>query len=166
MAAKSTKKGSIYRKLKLQYLKLLRMKSAPSIIARGYAIGTFLEFLTLPTLGVAFFLLYPFSKIFRASFASSMIGYIVGKFIMLFFLYWNYSVGNMITKMKVSEQVSAEVSHFFTIDAIKENGIAFFIGSAVNGTIVGLVSYFLVYYLLVYYRWKKSKKRKVKLNHS
>ncbi|MFV9510019.1 DUF2062 domain-containing protein [Tepidibacillus sp. LV47] len=166
MAAKSYKKGSIYRKLKLQYLKLLRMKSAPSIIARGYAIGTFLEFLTLPTLGIAFFLLYPFSKIFRASFASAMIGYIVGKFIMLFFLYWNYFVGNIITKRMVNEQVSVGVSHFFTIDGIKENGIAFFIGSTVNGIIVAFVSYFFIYYLLIYYRWRKNQKRKMKFNLS
>ncbi|WP_339062230.1 hypothetical protein [Tepidibacillus marianensis] len=61
MAAKITK-NSLYRKLKLQYLKLIRMKSAPSIVARGYAIGTFLEFLTLPTLGMAFFSYIPYQK--------------------------------------------------------------------------------------------------------
>lgn len=44
----------LYRKLKLEYYKLIRMKGAPSFVARGFSVGIFVEFITLPTFGLAF----------------------------------------------------------------------------------------------------------------
>jgi len=145
---------NLFRKLKLQYLKLVRMKSAPSIVARGYAIGTFVEFITLPTLGIAFLLLYPFSKIFKASFAASLIGYVVTKTYVWLFLYWNFYVGNLILNAKFK----------MAIGGLKSNSISFFLGSSVNGLLISIVSYFLIYYFLIFYRWKKAKNKKLKYN--
>ncbi|HZG15891.1 MAG TPA: DUF2062 domain-containing protein, partial [Candidatus Bathyarchaeia archaeon] len=49
----------LIRKAKYEYYKLIRMKGAPSFIARGFSVGMFVEFITLPTFGLAFLLLYP-----------------------------------------------------------------------------------------------------------
>ena len=57
--------NKLYRKLKYQYVKLLRTKGAPSIIARSFSLGIFIEFITLPTLGIAFLFLYPLNRLLR-----------------------------------------------------------------------------------------------------
>ncbi len=154
---KKNKKSKFFRKIRWNVLRLIRLKANPSIIARGYALGILIEFITLPTLGLAFLLLYPLTILFRANFGASLIGFISGKFIMLFFLYWNYQIGNILVGTKISEEVE-QISHFISITMLREQGLAFFLGSIVNGTIVALVSYIIVYYGVVFYRKRKEMK--------
>lgn len=158
MAAKNGSK--VYRKIKYYFLKLLRLRANPSIVARGFALGILIEFITLPTLGLAFLLLYPLAIFLRANFAASFIGFISGKFLMLFFLYWNYRVGNLLVGTKISEEVE-HISHFISLAMLKEKGLAFFLGSIVNGFIVALISYIIVYYLLLLYKKRSIAKKAV-----
>ncbi|WCK55841.1 DUF2062 domain-containing protein [Aneurinibacillus sp. Ricciae_BoGa-3] len=153
---------NLYRKLKLQYLKLLRAKGAPSIIARSFSLGIFIEFITLPTLGTAFLLLYPLNLLLRGNFAASLIGFIIGKFLLPLFFVINMSVGSKLIGSQIQHQANAHMSHFSLPDLwmlLKHKGAAFFVGSATNGIIVSLLCYAIVFYGLNLYRKKKQSRR-------
>ncbi len=152
--------NKLYRKLKYQYLKLLRTKGAPSIIARSFSLGIFIEFITLPTLGIAFLFLYPLNRWLRGNFAASLIGFIMGKFILPIFFVINMSVGTMLVNGKTTHVQQIEESGYTTmIQLIKTKGIAFFLGSATTGLIVAILCYMFVFYGLILYRDRKKKRR-------
>ncbi|MCF6094048.1 DUF2062 domain-containing protein [Microaerobacter geothermalis] len=144
----------ILRSLRLQYLKLLRTKGAPAIVARGFAIGIFIEFITLPTLGVAVILLYPLVRLFKGNLPASIIGFIIGKFIIPLFLYFNLNTGMIL----IGDKVTKEMTEVSGLALLKEKGVALILGSAINGFIVAIFSFFLVYILLGLYRKKKERK--------
>lgn len=154
---------NLFRKLKYQYLQLLRSKGAPSIIARSFSLGIFIEFITLPTLGAAFLLLYPLIRLARGSFAASLIGFIMGKFVLPVFFVINMSVGNFIVGKKFDQpHVNEHLHHHSLLSAVqfvKEKGITLFVGSLVNGTITAILCYVLVFYGLQFYRKRKEARR-------
>ncbi|QRG66066.1 DUF2062 domain-containing protein [Brevibacillus choshinensis] len=150
----------IYRKLKYEYYKLVRMKGAPSFVARGFSVGIFVEFITLPTFGLAFLLLFPLIKIFRASLPAGLIAFVIGKLVLPIFMVINYKIGYAIVGKPINE-------HFVTghmppwekwLLWMKDKGLAYFTGSAVVGFIVAIASYFLVYAALQLYRRKKMRR--------
>jgi uncharacterized protein (DUF2062 family) len=149
--------NKLYRNLKYQYLKLLRTKGAPSIIARSFALGIFIEFITLPTLGIAFLFLYPLNVLLRGNLAASLIGFIMGKFILPLFFVINLRVGTFILNGHSSTIQEAETASIFHL--VKTKGIAFFLGSGATGLIVGVLCYFIVFSGLIFYRKQKNKKR-------
>ncbi|CEH29786.1 hypothetical protein AM501_24605 [Aneurinibacillus migulanus] len=152
----------LYRKVKYQYVKLLRSKGAPSIVARSFALGIFIEFITLPTLGSAFLLLYPLNLLIRGSFAASLIGFVMGKFVLPIFFVPNLSVGNMLVGSKFGAAAHGHMGHMGLValwEFVKEKGVAFLVGSATNGTIVAIICYALVFYALQLYRKKRENRR-------
>ncbi|WP_139491276.1 DUF2062 domain-containing protein [Brevibacillus dissolubilis] len=165
----------LYRKLKLEYYKLVRMKGAASFIARGFSIGMFIEFITLPTIGTAFLLLYPLNVLFRSSFSASLIAFVIGKILLPLFMYTNKQVGNLVMGKHIVEEPVHHGHHappLFSADWFYDKwewflnfGITYLVGSAVVGLVVAIASYFLVYGALVYYR-KKRAKRTVVVNRS
>lgn len=146
--------------MKKNYYQLIRSKGATSIIARSFAIGLLIEFITLPTLGLAFLLLYPLIRLFKGTFSVALIAFVFGKLILPIFLYFNFHVGEFLVGKKVGKAISHELHSYFTITFIKEKGLAFLLGSSINGIIVASISYFLVYYALSFYR--KSKEKRVR----
>lgn len=149
----------LYRKLKYQYIKLLRAQGAPSIIARSFSLGIFIEFITLPTLGAAFLLLYPLNLLIRGNFAASLIGFVMGKFVLPIFFVINLSVGNMLIGKKMPPPHQVEAASGSLLHMVKTKGIALFLGSATNGLVMALLCYTLVFYGLLLYRERKKKKR-------
>lgn len=145
------------RRIKLEYLKLVRNKGASSLVARSFAIGMFIEFITLPTMGLAFLLLYPLIRLCRGSFPVSLIGFTLGKFIVPFFLVINYKVGAMLLDLEAS--YTASTQPFFSIQSLKENGLVFLTGSALDGLGFAILCYGLVYASLVLYRKRKEVRR-------
>ncbi len=147
----------IYRKLKYEYYKLIRMKGAVSFIARGFSVGIFIEFITLPTFGLAFLLLFPMTRLFRSSFPASLIGFVVGKIVLPIFMLLNLKLGNTIIGKPLQEHVEHNNESIGAwLQWMKQNGIAYFTGSAVMGVIVAFGSYFLVYAALQWYRKKRA----------
>lgn len=156
---------NLFRKMKYQYLQLLRSKGAPSIVARSFSLGMFIEFITLPTLGAAFLLLYPLNLLIRGNFAAALIGFIMGKFILPVFFVLNMSVGNLIIGKELGQQANEQLDHaslsgFWSIlQFVKEKGVALFVGSAANGLVVAVICYILVFYGLQLYRKRKEERR-------
>jgi uncharacterized protein (DUF2062 family) len=149
----------IYRKLKYEYYKLIRMKGAPSFVARGFSVGMFIEFITLPTFGLAFLLLFPMTRLFRCSFPASLIGFVIGKIILPIFMLPNFKLGNTIIGKPLQEHLEHNNESWTGwLQWMKQNGIAYFTGSAVMGVIVAIGSYFLVYAALQWYRKKRARR--------
>lgn len=151
----------IYRKLKYEYYKLIRMKGAPSFIARGFGVGMFIEFITLPTFGAAFLLLFPMTRLLRSSFSASLIGFVIGKIILPIFMLPNLKLGNVILGKKPPLEGGGPEG---LVHMIKQNVLAYLTGSAVLGVVVAIGSYFLVYAALQWYRKKRTRRAFVQQN--
>lgn len=139
----------------LQYHKLIQSPGTPSMVARGFALGMFVEFITLPTLGIAFLLLYPLTIPLRTSFPVALIGFLFGKLIVPFFLFWNYKLGSLLLDMKAVGW-DFSVQSLFSLAAWKERGLALLSGSSLVGLGVAGICYVMVYVLLVHHRRKKN----------
>jgi uncharacterized protein (DUF2062 family) len=147
---------NIYRKLKYEYYKLIRMKGAPSFIARGFSIGMFIEFITLPTFGLAFLLLFPLTRLFRCSFPASLIAFVIGKIILPAFMLINLKLGNVLIGSKLQDPGEQSTDGLVTL--IKQNLLAYLTGSAVVGFVVAVAGYFLVNAALQWYRKKRARR--------
>ncbi|RNB87815.1 DUF2062 domain-containing protein [Brevibacillus fluminis] len=150
----------LYRKFKFEYYKLMRMKGAASIVARGFALGIAIEFITLPTIGLVFLLLYPLNVLFRGSFSAALIGFVIGKLVLPIFMIPNMKLGSYILGQSASNHVDHGGAGFWAFIAwMKKYGLAYFTGSAVMGIFAAIVSYFLVYAGLQLYRKRKARRR-------
>lgn len=150
----------IYRKLKYEYYKLIRMKGAPSFVARGFSVGLFVEFITLPTFGLAFLLLFPLMKVFRGSLPAGLIAFVIGKLVLPVFMVINYKIGYAIVGKPLNEHlVQGDMPPWEEwLLWMKEKGLAYFTGSAVVGFVAAIASYFLVHAALQLYRRKKMRR--------
>jgi len=123
------------------------------------------EFITLPTFGLAFFLLFPLIKLFRGVFSVALIGFIMGKLILPVFMVLNYGVGEkLLGEPAVADEISQNVEQSFFMHYIGQKGLAYLLGSFVNGCIMAVVCYLLVTYALTMYRKSKDKKRHLRQN--
>lgn len=138
-----------------EYQKLLQSQGTPSMVARGFALGIFIEFITLPTLGIAFLLLYPLTFPLRTSFPVSLIGFLMGKLIVPFFLFWNYKLGSYLLDIQIVRW-DFSFQSLFSLAVWKEQGLALLFGSMLVGLGVAGICYVIVYVLLVYNRRKKN----------
>ncbi|WP_027415965.1 DUF2062 domain-containing protein [Aneurinibacillus terranovensis] len=150
------------RKIKHEYYKLIRNKGALSIVARSFAIGLFIEFVTLPTFGIAFLALFPLIRLFGGITSIALIGFLLGKVILPVFFYLNFNVGRFLIGRDVGNTVSHELHHTFSLAFFKEKGLALLMGSFVDGLIMAGISYFVVYFFLLVYRKRKERQTKRK----
>lgn len=151
------------RSLKYQYLKLMRSSGGPSVVARSFALGLFIEFITLPTLGLAFFLLFPITRFTKGLFSVSLIGFLFGKVILPIFLTLNYKVGSILIKTKQAAVAIQANAHWFSWASFKAKGISFLTGSASVGLVVAFASYWIVYWGFISYQKKRAQKRNMSL---
>lgn len=147
------------RRLKFEYLKLIRSNGAASKIALSFALGMFIEFITLPTVGLAFLLLYPLVRLCKGLFSVSLIGFALGKLLVPVFLVLNYKVGSFLLQSKQAMLHTVKGQSFFSLESLSQNGLVFLSGSAFNGLLVATVCYGLVYLVLAMYRKQKEVRR-------
>jgi len=69
----------LYRRVRFDYLKILRTRGAPAKVARGVGYGIFVELLFFPTLGVAFVLIYPLNRLGDGHTAASIASFVFAK---------------------------------------------------------------------------------------
>ncbi|MEB3102451.1 DUF2062 domain-containing protein [Ferviditalea candida] len=145
--------------LKYKYLLLLRAKGGPSMVAKGFSVGLAVEMFTLPTMGLAFFLIFPFVYIFRASLAGALLGFVFGKIIYIPFAFLNSKVGGLLVNHHFMKYL-----HFFPgwMEKVIFVNMKLIVGGIINGTLLGLVMYFPVKTLLQFYADKRRDRRKQK----
>jgi uncharacterized protein len=153
---------SLKRWIRYKYTLLLRAKGGASSVALGFAIGIAVEMFTLPTMGLAFFLIFPLAYFLRASFAAALIGFVFGKLIYIPLAFLNGMVGGWILpdNMEINFTfLPVWVNHFLLVN------LKLIIGGAIDGALLGALFYFPVRYSIQYMANKrKEKRRKQHLN--
>lgn len=158
--------NGLCRRGRMQYLKLLRSQGAPQQIARGFAIGTWVEFIVFPTLGVAFVLLWPLNWLLRGNLAASFVAFVLWKMVMWIFIWPNTQLGHwLLGSQQIVEK--APKTNMKGWDAqlafVKEQGMAFFVGSAATGLVAAVLGYFLVLVALKTYHNRRERRRQTLL---
>lgn len=150
---------TIRRWFKLKYLQLFRAKGGPSKVAIGFGIGLAVEMFTLPTMGLAFFLIFPFAYFARASVPAALIGFVLGKVIYMPMAILNSKVGAMIIPESFFEYLEflPTLIYEFVHGTLK-----LIVGGIIVGAALGLISYFPIRYLLEFYQDKRKEKRRLR----
>lgn len=145
------------RKLKLVYLRMLRIDDPPERIARGVAIGVCMGI--LPTFGAGIILSFVIALALKANKAAAVLGsFIMNPFTSPFF--WSASIilGSVIT------------GHDYAaiLGMIKKNGIlkgagwtyaVFMAGNVIITAVFTMGAYFLVKWAIIRYRRRKAQRR-------
>ena len=155
------------RRLRLDYLKILRTEGAPSQVARGVGYGIFVELIFFPTLGLAFILIYPLNRFFRGHLAASIAGFvfaklfawatippsiIVGKALMGSDTPFDFKGGNL------GETID-KLKEFFAQGLFWEFLVAWNLGAAIFGVAIGLAGYFITRSGLMKYQALRKERR-------
>ena len=145
--------------VRYKLLQLMRAPGGPSFVAMGFSIGLFCEMFTLPTYGLAFFLIFPLIYLLRGSLASALIAFVIGKIIYLPLAYMHTKVGGFVLPSRLTFHipfVGAEVNHFLLLN------VKLIVGGAIDGLWMGVLIYFPVRSLLRYFTSKRKEKRKLR----
>ncbi|MDB5054680.1 MAG: hypothetical protein JWM44_2730 [Bacilli bacterium] len=142
---------------KLKYLLLFRAKGGPAMVAKGFAIGLFIEMFTLPTFGLAAVLILPLVYFLRASLPGALVGFLFGKIIYLPLAFLNVKVGRLILPKHASRDIHF---HHAWLEVVVKKEIYLIAGGIINGLLLGLILYFPVKLLLELYATRRKDKRK------
>jgi uncharacterized protein (DUF2062 family) len=148
---------NVKRWFKYKYLMLTRAEGGPGIVALGYSIGLAVEMFTLPTAGLAFFLIFPLIYIFRASMAAALIGFVFGKIIYLPMTYFHLKVGNWLLPHGTRRHLWSFLPDW--MDFFVKSNLKLLVGGVVDGVILGVLFYFPIKWLLMLYTSKRKQRR-------
>ncbi|TBL70060.1 DUF2062 domain-containing protein [Paenibacillus thalictri] len=149
---------SIGRWFKLKYLLLTRAKGGASIVAIGFAIGLFVEMFTLPTAGLAFFLIFPLVYVLRGSMAGALIGFVFGKVIYIPMSFLNKRVGDLLMPREFLHGVMRHAPDWL-MEFLRFN-LKLIVGGMVDGLALACISYFPIRWILILFEERRKEKRK------
>lgn len=144
---------------KYKFLQLLRAPGGPSYVALGFSLGIFVEMFTLPTYGLAFFLIFPLAYMIRASLAGALVGFVIGKFIYLPMAVLNQKMGGYILPAHIRFEIPI-VPHW--MNELLLVNLKLIVGGVINGVILGSLLYFPVRMMIAFFADKRKEKRKKK----
>ncbi|WP_152394733.1 DUF2062 domain-containing protein [Paenibacillus guangzhouensis] len=156
---KSSWLKGVGRWMKYKYLLLIRARGGGAKVAKGFSIGLAIEMFTLPTMGLAFFLIFPLVYILRASFASALIGFVFGKIIYIPISFLNGMVGGMLLPKRVHIHIPYVPEW---INRFMMYNVKLIVGGIVDGIILGLIMYLPVKWMIDYATHKRKEKRKTR----
>lgn len=160
----------IGRAFKLNFIKLLRSPGGSKRVSLGFALGLGLEMLVISTASLIYILFVPIIRIFKGSLPAAIIGNVIGKlsFLPVILLPIAKLIGKTIYPMKVRIGNSTPFSFqhlmhgdFGGLVSILQGGVHVFIGMAIIGTVLGVISYFIVHYF-----YEKEKRNRLKRNRN
>jgi uncharacterized protein (DUF2062 family) len=144
----------------------MRSPGGARMVATGFSIGLAIEFITLITFGIAFFILFPLVKIFRGSLASAFVGFVFGKLVLPLCAPLGYEIGRALFHFHIHGFPFQDVvrMHFpgVHIQIVLEKWLTMFLGMLLLGIIAGLVMYYPVYFLYSTFHKRRQLKRKMK----
>ncbi|MCZ8519340.1 DUF2062 domain-containing protein [Paenibacillus mucilaginosus] len=158
MAKQHFRLRNIGRWFRYKYLLLTRAKGGPTMVALGFSIGLAIEMFTLPTAGLAFFLIFPFVYMLRASMAAALLGFMFGKIIYIPFSFVHRAVGGMLLPHGIKGELLERLPGW--LDSFIRFNLKLFVGGVVDGIILGLILFFPVKWLLVWFDGRRKEKRK------
>lgn len=141
--------------LKYKYIQLLRAPGGPDFVARGFSIGIAIEMFTLPTYGLAFFLLFPLAYWLNGSVVGALVGFILGKIIFIPISFISKMVGGWV----LPRHLTFEIPYFPNwIDHFLLVNLKLLVGGIIVGAALGLILFFPVKYSIEFV----AKKRKIR----
>ena len=155
------------RRMRLDYLKILRTEGAPSKVARGVGYGIFIELIFFPTLGLAFFLLYPMNRFLNGHMAAAIAGFVFAKLFAWATIPPSIIAGKAIIGSNTPFEFKAD-SFGQTVDSLKafyEKGLlweflaAWNLGAAIFGAGIGLIGFCITRSSLRKYQAKRKARR-------
>ena len=155
------------RRMRLDYLKILRTEGAPSKVARGVGYGIFIELIFFPTLGLAFFLLYPMNRFLNGHMAAAIAGFVFAKLFAWATIPPSIIAGKAIIGSDTDFKFQAG-SFGETIDSLKafyKEGLlweflaTWNLGAAIFGAVIGLIGFFITRSGLRKYQAKRKARR-------
>ncbi|MFH1607741.1 MAG: DUF2062 domain-containing protein [archaeon] len=129
-------------KIKKHLKEVLEIKTSPSSIAIGFAIGSF--FGIFPTLGVEYLIMFLVILIFKKVSKVAMVaGYVLfNPFITFPIHILSYAIGNYLFS-----DAPVVFMRFETLGTIITYTRRFIVGSFILATFISTISYFVIYYL-------------------
>ncbi|MCG7409812.1 DUF2062 domain-containing protein [Paenibacillus sp. ACRRX] len=144
--------------LKYQTLKLMRTNGSASAVAKGFSIGLAIEMFTLPTAGLAFFLIFPFVYMLRGRMASALVGFIFGKIIYIPVAVLNERVGHWLLPEHFVVHfhgIPHWLNHLMTIN------LHLIVGGIIDGCILAFMMYLPVKKGLELLQQRRREKRRL-----
>lgn len=162
----------IGRKVRLDYLGILRTKGAPSQVARGVGYGIFVEMIFFPTLGLAFFLMYPLNKFGKGHMGASLAGFVFAKLFAFLTIPPSFILGSKILglsnyknyfldgeTMKPLGEIWKVVEELFSSGELLKALAGWTTGAAVFGVVIGLIGFFVARVGLRKYQMRRQARR-------
>lgn len=139
--------NKIKNKIKHHFSEVSKIKTSPESIALGFAVGTFIAI--LPTFGLGIFIGLLVVLIFeKVSKVSLIAAFAVFNPAIEFALYaLNYSIGYSILAGRDVSEATVEIYNNLFVYTQR-----LFVGSVITATILGVLSYFLIYYAVKAYQ--------------
>jgi uncharacterized protein (DUF2062 family) len=144
------------RAFRLNFLKLLRSPGGAKKVSLGFTIGFGLEMIVIPTCSLIYILFYPIVRLCKGSLPAAIIGNVIGKltFLPVILLPVSKKLGEWIYpvntgSMSFEEHSFTEIfsGNFQILRDILHGGLHVLIGQSIFGTILGFISYFIIYRL-------------------
>ena len=160
------------RKMRLDYLRILRTKGAPSQVARGVGYGIFVELIFFPTLGLAFFLMYPLNKFGKGHMGASLAGFVFAKLFAFLTIPPSFILGSKILglpnykdkfldgeTMRPLGEIWGVVKKLFSDGDLLKALAGWTTGAAVFGMVIGLIGFFIARAGLRKYQARRQARR-------
>lgn len=164
--SKQKKSPSWKRWIKLKYTQLMRAPGGAAFVALGFSIGMAIEMFTLPTYGLAFFLIFPLIYWLGGSLAGALIGFVVGKIIFIPVAFINNRVGGWVLPEHMKIHVPFGPDWFAKkLDHILLVNLKLIVGGVIDGIILGFIFYFPVKYCIQAVANRRKEKRKLRRSH-
>jgi uncharacterized protein (DUF2062 family) len=155
---KRNRLAKVGRWFKYRYFLLFRVKGGPAKVAKGFSIGLAIEMFTLPTFGLAFFLIFPFVFFLRASLAGALAGFVLGKIIYIPLAFLNAKVGGWVVPKHFYHTLHMILPHW--LDDILRVSFKLIVGGMVVGTVLGLLVYFPLKWALEAFAARRKERRR------
>ena len=163
----------IGRKVRLDYLRILRTQGAPSQVARGVGYAIFVELIFFPTLGLAFFLMYPLNKLGKGHMGAAVAGFVFAKLFAFLTIPPSFILGSKILglrkdyksffmdgeKMKPLGKTWEVVKELAASGDLLKALAGWTAGAAVFGAVIGLLGFFMARAGLRKYQARRKARR-------
>ncbi|PLT47186.1 DUF2062 domain-containing protein [Paenibacillus sp. FSL W8-1187] len=151
--------AGIRRWARFKLLQLLRAPGGPTFVATGFAVGFFCEMFTLPTYGLAFFLIFPLIYVLRGSLAGALVGFVLGKVVYLPLAYLHSVVGGWVLPTRLSFHlplIGEEINRMLLLN------LKLIVGGMVDGLWIGAVLFIAMRSLLLYLAAQRKERRRLR----
>jgi uncharacterized protein (DUF2062 family) len=162
----------LWRLARLDYYKILRAHGAPAQVARGVGYGIFVELIFFPTLGLAFFLIYPLNKYLKGHLAASIAGFVFAKLFAFLTIPPSFILGSKMLglqdfgakfmaddKLKPLGEIWVTVKQLFNSGELFHALAGWAVGAAVFGVILGAIGFIFSLTALKKYQAHKKERR-------